>query len=225
MGVVNWLIGGGGSGSTSDDSTTDGPHEDGTMTSDESAGTANESSLDITGRQILGLLGISATAWAWLVGLARDPVGTIREILYDIIYLDLLKPAGVAMFDAFSASLRSFVVIAVGTDNAIGIEEGSVIGLLDIPFLFFGPMADAVSGVGNYVAGLIVTFNSGAADAAAQFGIAAPFVTTTLWVGEIAVAGYVSWVIVNAIDIPIVRIVAILETATAPFRRVLRWFQ
>lgn len=174
--------------------------------------------------KVLGVLGITSVMLGTLQEFLNSPTSFIRNILEDIIYKDILLPAGQAIWDAGVATIDTLVVIIVGSDYRIGLTPEESAGLVDVPFFFWNPMAAAITGTGDIVIGAIETSNQAAASQISQFGIAAPTVVNTLWVGEIVISGFVVWVLLSSIDIPVVRVKGFIMTVTAPIRRILRWF-
>lgn len=142
------------------------------------------------------------------------------EILLDyFIFRNFLLPIAEGLWGAGLAIIDAFLLVFFGGDRSVGVEPGSAIGILDVPIVAFWPLVDIASWMGDAAVAVINTLNAQIAGPIANgLGVAAPPVITALWVGEILAAAWVSWTIINSIDIPAIDEVSGLKAATRPIR-------
>lgn len=171
------------------------------------------------------LAGIGVAGATFLVDFVEDPVGTIRDAVETIIFDSVLKPVGESLWGAGVAFLDALLIIIYGGDRAIGIQDGTFIGLLDIPVLLVDPFVALANLTRDVVVVAIGSVNDAIASGfAAELGIAAPPVVSFLWAVEIAGGAWLAWTAINSIDIPAVRVVGMAKVATKPLRNAFRWF-
>lgn len=154
-------------------------------------------------------------------GLLTHPVKFIEDVIADWVWTTLVRPVVVAVFDAGYAVIDGIVIIAFGGDYRLGLPGDTQVGLLDVPFLVMSPIGGGFLGIGESISSGIESFNQPLVDAVASFGIFAPFVGPLFILVEIAIVVYTMYIVVVAVDIPLLRVVPLIKTALAPLRRLI----
>lgn len=160
--------------------------------------------------------------------LAENPTEFITDVVVNavagFIYDSVLEPFARTVWDTGIAFLDAGIVVAFGTDRAIGVEDGSVYGLLDIPFVILSPAVGFIANLTTTATTSVESVNSSVAQViGAQFPIMGPVVYGGFWAFEISAAAWLAWLALNTIDIPLVRVSGALRTASSPARRLFRW--
>lgn len=145
-----------------------------------------------------------------------------EAIIEDYIFETILLPAAESIWDAGIAMLTAILTIFFGGDRALGIEEGTAIGVLDLPYLLVQPIGGVFGSLGDSGAEFIGGLNSGLLEAVAPLGLFAPVVVTLFWSVMAAVLAWAAWVVLNALDPGI--IVSAGKAITRPLRNALRRF-
>lgn len=204
--------GGGGGTSTSDDSTSGG-----SVTFDESTGTFVlevdfwRAFLAAAPRSVrvflLGLATLSTAAIVNLIQFADDPVGFIRAVIEEIIFRDILLPAGARM-------------LALGLQAVAAIT--GFFELLGTAFaLVLFPLTAAFTNGAVLIINGFNSFNLGVEAALIGAGAAALPYSTGLAVAEIGAVVWLAWIGVRSIDVPFLDPVGFLTAATRPIRNFL----
>lgn len=147
-----------------------------------------------------------------------DRIGDLRELIFQTINIwvldNIFRPIIQAVLGIGGTIIEAVLVIAFGTDQAIGGRPG----LADFALVIATTIVGAVAPAGAALIGVIDSFNQSIADIAASAGLLAPPIVAGLWVAEGAVVAYVAWTLIRTINLPFVDLDAIIERAFFPVR-------
>jgi hypothetical protein len=127
---------------------------------------------------------------------------------------NVIRPIVQAVLGIGGTIIESVLVIAFGTDQAIGGRPG----LADFALVIATTVVGAVAPAAAALLGVIDSFNQSIADIAASAGLLAPPIVAGLWVAEGAVVAYVAWTVIRVVNLPFVDLDAIIERAFFPVR-------
>lgn len=149
----------------------------------------------------------------------RDPrtyiIGTVIAWVVDRFIVPIFR----GFAQAGAAIIQAILAVFLGRDLTWA-AEGSI-GLADIPLWFLTNLIEAGAPIGSGILTVLDTLNIAIETVALQAGPAAPVVATGLY-GAVALSvGYVTWSIIQVIDIPGIQLSGIVSVATLPFRKLL----
>lgn len=156
-------------------------------------------------------------------GLLTDPIAFIVDVIEDWIIDSLITPLLDFVVNLFASVADSLLYVAFGTDRTFGVYTH--IGVVDVPMYIMSLIIGAYDPAGSAVLGVMGDVNQAIASVAAEAGIAAPVILPLLWLAWVGLVVYVAWTLISALDIPLVRLVPLINRLLAPVRGFFRRFR
>lgn len=162
--------------------------------------------------------------WVWAVGdrgqeLLRNPRNAVLTIVIGFVVDQLLFPIFRSIATIGLTIVDAVTLLFFGTDRTL--SATGQLGLADIPLYASSIVIGGAEPVVLSVVGFVLDLNQQVGEVAASAGFAGFPIAAGLAVAEVGVLLYVTWSLVEIIDVPLIELDGILQVALYPFRLVL----